>query len=277
LFKQRLITALILAPIAIAGIFFLNPFYFSLFIGFIISLGAWEWANLAGFEDSKLRVCYAGFIAFCLFISHFISAHIILGISVLWWVLAAVFIYLYPRNTQYWSAPITGLLLGILVLVPAWRGLVYLRSGTITISSDINTLLVILFIMLLVWGADVGAYFSGRAWGKRKLAPSVSPGKSWEGVWGGLCVCLLLAIAASSLYKFSLEHSISLILMSVVTAVVSVEGDLLESMFKRHRGIKDSSQLLPGHGGILDRIDSLTAAIPVFTFLLIQAGWLVNG
>jgi phosphatidate cytidylyltransferase len=277
LFKQRLITALILAPIAIAGIFFLSPFYFAFFIGLIICLGAWEWANLAGFSGSMLRVCYAGFIALFLFLSLLLPAKIVLGVSVLWWVLAAIFIYLYPRNTQYWSAPAVGLILGILVLVPAWRGLVYLRSGTITISSDINTLLVILFIMLLVWGADVGAYFSGRAWGRRKLAPSVSPGKSWEGVWGGLGVCLLLALAASVLFKFSLEHSISLILMSMLTAVVSVEGDLLESMFKRHRGIKDSSQLLPGHGGILDRIDSLTAAIPVFTFLLIQAGWLVNG
>jgi len=273
------LTALILAPLAIAAIFLLNPFYFSLFIGLIIILGGWEWANLSGASQPYFRIFYAFCIGLILYLGSELSIFIVLGVSVIWWVLALILLKRYPDSVRPWSPVIIRLLLGVLVLVPAWRGLVYLRSGTITISSstDISTLWVILYIMLLVWGADIGAYFSGKAWGSKKLAPSVSPGKSWEGVWGGLGVSLALAILVASIFNFNLTYSIELILISLVTVVVSIEGDLLESMLKRYRGIKDSSQLLPGHGGILDRIDSLTAAIPVFTLLILLAGWLVNG
>jgi phosphatidate cytidylyltransferase len=129
-------------------------------------------------------------------------------------------------------------------------------------------------MLLLVWAADVAAYFSGKTWGRRKLAPSVSPGKSWEGAWGGLSSSIVLAIAAALILSLPLRAAIILAVMSFATAVMSIFGDLTESMFKREAGLKDSSNLLPGHGGFMDRIDSLTAAVPIFTGFLLMAGWI---
>lgn len=122
---------------------------------------------------------------------------------------------------------------------------------------------------MLVWAADSGAYFSGRAFGKRKLAPKVSPGKSWEGVVGGLITALVLAFVFIHFSGDALvgERNITgFVILSVATVAISVLGDLTESMFKRESGVKDSSQLIPGHGGVLDRIDSLTAAVPFFSY-----------
>ena len=167
--------------------------------------------------------------------------------------------------------------MGLFVLLPAWVGLNHLRTGAFQFGDTANNLLVILYVFLLVWVADIGAYFAGRAFGKAKLAPRVSPGKSWAGVWGGLVAVGLLALVASLLVAASAQQTLLLILASLFTGLVSVLGDLLESMLKRFRGIKDSSQLLPGHGGIMDRIDSLTAAIPVFALIITLLGWLTTG
>jgi phosphatidate cytidylyltransferase len=122
--------------------------------------------------------------------------------------------------------------------------------------------------MVLVWGADIGAYFSGRAFGKRKLAPAVSPGKSWEGVYGGLALTLVITLVVGVVRDWSVKEIFLALLATAIVVFISVVGDLTESMFKRQAGIKDSSNLLPGHGGVLDRIDSLTAAIPIFAVLL---------
>jgi phosphatidate cytidylyltransferase len=132
--------------------------------------------------------------------------------------------------------------------------------------------------MLLIWGADTGAYFAGKAFGNAKLAPNVSPGKSWAGFWGGLATTGLIAVIFSFcvnkwLTEMSVDDFTLLAIITFVTAIISVMGDLVESMMKRHRGIKDSSQLLPGHGGVLDRIDSMAAAVPVFAFLIVFLGW----
>ena len=128
-------------------------------------------------------------------------------------------------------------------------------------------------MLLLVWGADIGAYFVGRALGRRKLAPNVSPGKSWEGVYGGMAVTAALALVFALWQQLSLSAGLALVALTLGVTLVSVLGDLLESMLKRHRGLKDSSALLPGHGGVLDRIDSLTAAVPVFALFFT---WLVQ-
>ncbi|WP_338036112.1 phosphatidate cytidylyltransferase [Halomonas binhaiensis] len=147
--------------------------------------------------------------------------------------------------------------------MPTWIGFNVLRdSGGVWL----------LFVLLLVWCADTGAYFFGRAFGKRKLAPKVSPGKSWEGVLGGMGVTAFLAVIFSLWQSLDLGATIVLVVVTLGVTLTSVLGDLLESMLKRHRGLKDSSQLLPGHGGILDRIDSLTAAVPVFALFF---SWLV--
>jgi phosphatidate cytidylyltransferase len=121
-----------------------------------------------------------------------------------------------------------------------------------------------LFVLLLIWAADTGAYFAGSRWGRRKLAPRISPGKSWEGLFGGLFLSLLIAAAAVPVLNLAWWQLPQLLMLVMVTVLVSIAGDLFESLMKRHAGAKDSSHLIPGHGGVLDRIDSLLAALPVF-------------
>lgn len=266
--KQRIITALILLPIALGGFFLLNGGDFALFIGFVVTLGAWEWARLAGLVAQPLRIAYAAVVAGGLMLLYLMPdlAPWVLGASVIWWALATWLVLTYPRSNELWSSAACRLLIGLLVLLPAWQGLVLLKHWPLG-----NWL--ILAVMVLVWAADIGAYFSGRAFGKRKLAPQVSPGKSWEGVYGGLVVSLLITLGVGLARGWGIGQILLGLLGAVVVVMSSVVGDLTESMFKRREGIKDSSNLLPGHGGVLDRIDSLTAAIPMFAVLLWAAEW----
>lgn len=274
--KTRIITALILAPIAIGGIFFLPPLGFALFTGAIITLGAWEWANMAGLTRQFARVAYAAAVALVLWLVY--QPHsAVLWLAVAWWFVCLLLVRSYPSGSASWSPVAVRMLMGLAVLVPAWVGLNVLRTGSFQFGGVDNNLLIILYVFCIVWVADIGAYFAGRAFGKAKLAPRVSPGKSWAGVWGGLAAVTVFALIVSWLANAGIEDSLLLVLASLVTGAVSVLGDLLESMLKRFRGIKDSSQLLPGHGGIMDRIDSLTAAIPVFALLISQLGWLTAG
>ncbi len=274
--KTRIITALILAPIAIGGIFFLPPLGFALFTGAIITLGAWEWANMAGLTRQFARVAYAAAVALVLWLVY--QPHsAVLWLAVAWWFVCLLLVRSYPSGSASWSPVAIRMLMGLAVLVPAWVGLNVLRTGSFQFGGVDNNLLIILYVFCIVWVADIGAYFAGRAFGKAKLAPRVSPGKSWAGVWGGLAAVTVFALIVSWLANAGIEDSLLLVLASLVTGAVSVLGDLLESMLKRFRGIKDSSQLLPGHGGIMDRIDSLTAAIPVFALLISQLGWLTAG
>ncbi|QBF25538.1 phosphatidate cytidylyltransferase [Pseudomonas tructae] len=266
--KQRIITALILLPIALGGFFLLNGVDFALFIGVVVTLGAWEWARLAGLVAQTLRVAYAAVVAGLLMLLYLMQelAPWVLGASVLWWGLATWLVLTYPRSSELWASAACRLLIGLLILLPAWQGLVLLKQWPLG-----NWL--IMAVMVLVWGADIGAYFSGRAFGKRKLAPQVSPGKSWEGVYGGLALSLVITAAVGLYRGWSVGELMLGLFGAAVVVLVSVVGDLTESMFKRRSGIKDSSNLLPGHGGVLDRIDSLTAAIPVFAVLLWAANW----
>lgn len=266
--KQRIITALVLLPIALGGFFLLDGADFALFIGLVVTLGAWEWARLAGLEAQVLRVAYAAVIAGLLMLLYLMPdlAPWVLGASVLWWGLATWLVMTYPRSSELWASAACRLLIGALILLPAWQGLVLLKHWSMG-----NWL--ILAVMVLVWGADIGAYFSGRAFGKRKLAPQVSPGKSWEGVYGGLALSLAITLGVGLVRYWSVGELLLGLFGAALIVMGSVVGDLTESMFKRRSGIKDSSNLLPGHGGILDRIDSLTAAIPLFAVLLWAADW----
>lgn len=266
--KQRIITALILLPIALCGFFLLDGANFALFIGLVVTLGAWEWARLAGLIAQGLRFAYAVVVAGLLMLLHLMPelAPWVLGVSVLWWALATWLVLTYPRTSELWASVACRLLIGLLVLLPAWQGLVLIKHWPLG-----NWL--IMAVMVLVWGADIGAYFSGRAFGKRKLAPQVSPGKSWEGVYGGLALSLVITAVVGVTREWSAGELILGLFGAAVVVLVSVVGDLTESMFKRRSGIKDSSNLLPGHGGVLDRIDSLTAAIPLFAVLLWAANW----
>lgn len=277
MFKQRVLTALVLAPIMIGGIFFLEQTPFALFIGLIATLGAWEWANIAGYEKSSGRIAYALFVAACLFVSAVFLAHhpdfviYFLAVGTLWWAVAFALVQRYPGGTRFWHARPIRALLGLCVLIPMWVGFVQLKQ------QDHSSLL-ILYVMFVIWGADTGAYFSGKRWGRSKLAPSVSPGKSWAGFWGGLATALLVALVFGvyvheTIRPVTFDNAWKLVVITLVTMIISVLGDLVESMMKRHRGIKDSSALLPGHGGVLDRIDSMAAAVPVFAFSMMALGW----
>lgn len=272
--KQRIITALILAPIVVGGLFFLPPAGFDIFTGLIMALGAWEWARMSGWDRQWQRIAYALVIVLLLFLVRPLPGLPLLILAALWWGGAQVLVARYPQAVSYWHPPLVRGLMGVAVLVPAWVGLVHLRIGNLQLGQLDNNLLLILYNLCIVWAADIGAYFAGRQFGKRKLAPRVSPGKSWAGVYGGLASVFLLALLVSQWAGCNPLQATGLILISLLTAMVSVLGDLFESMLKRHRGLKDSSQLLPGHGGIMDRIDSLTAAIPVFALCMSLSGWL---
>lgn len=255
--KQRVLTALVLAPLALAAVFLLPQVAFEIVLAVVFLYGSWEWGNLCRLALSA-RLVYLAVHAAALSIVAFVpgSQSLAIVLALLFWLAALLLVKGYPATAGYSRVPLR-LLMGLLVLVPAWYAVSALRAGE-------NGLTLLLMLLLLVWGADIGAYAAGKTWGRRKLLPAVSPGKTLEGAVGGLVACMLVGLGFAVWLELSLLASVSLVLLSLLTGMVSVLGDLLESMLKRERGIKDSGQLLPGHGGVLDRIDSLTAAAPVF-------------
>lgn len=266
--KQRIITALIMLPIALCGFFLLEGASFALFIGAVVVVGAWEWARMAQLGNPVAPFIYAAGIALVLMGLYHMpgAAPWVLMAAACWWVLAIFLVMTYPASSEHWAGRVAKLLIGLFILLPAWQGLVLIKQW------PLGNLL-ILAVMVLVWGADIGAYFSGKALGKRKLAPRVSPGKSWEGMFGGLLTCLVITGVVGLVRGWSLHELLLGLGGAAVVVLISVVGDLTESMFKRKSGMKDSSNLLPGHGGVLDRIDSLTAAVPVYALLLWAVGW----
>jgi phosphatidate cytidylyltransferase len=266
--KQRFVTAVVLAAVFIGVLLFCPPQVFNLFIVAVAAIAAWEWANLCHLTQRKMRLVYtcamlilAAGLWLLMRNTALVSLQQLLVITCVWWAVALLWVQGYPSSAVFWQWPWVRILMGMLVLVPCLLSLVYLR-----VSSDGQ--LMVIGVVLLVAVADIGAYFSGRALGRHKLAPQVSPGKSWEGVAGGLVAVTVLGLV----YAFARDLDARVVLAIVLpAALVSVVGDLLESMLKRFRGVKDSGQLLPGHGGVLDRIDGLTAAAPVFTLAVITA------
>ncbi|WP_299183075.1 phosphatidate cytidylyltransferase [uncultured Neptuniibacter sp.] len=258
--KQRILTAVILAPLALMGVFLLPLEQFIFLLDGAILLAAWEWANLAGIRQSSLRSAYVVLMACVIFLCHafyeVLPVHAVLFTSLIAWLVALYWVVQYPKS-EGWSKEWQRGVIGYLVLLPCWFAFVSMKA-----TENGEVLIVLLF--LLVWGADVGAYFSGKRFGCNKLAPDVSPGKTREGLYGGLVTCLVVAVGFAVYMDLSATQTALMILLSLLTGLISVLGDLFESMLKRFRGIKDSSQLLPGHGGVLDRIDSLTAAAPLF-------------
>ena len=271
--KQRLLTAAILIPLVVWGILFLSTSIISWILALFVLVGGWEWARLIGFTAPVTRIAYALLVAMALwltqlFVSSFESAVLtVLLLSGLWWLIGISMVFRYRGEVGLSGrARFFGSFIGLLVLVPTWLALVHLHGY----SSHGPAL--VLFLMVLIWGADSGAYFVGRKWGKRKLAPYVSPGKSIEGVAGGTVTSVLIAVIGMVLLDMPLASALWFIPLCFVVILFSVMGDLFESQFKRRAGVKDSGQLLPGHGGVLDRIDSLTTAAPIFTLGLILLG-----
>ena len=264
--RQRIITGTILAPLVIAGFVLLDHLWFAVMIGFIVSLAAWEWARLAGEQRQVGRVMYALLVMLLLVgLYHLdLKPYILLLPALGWWSLATVMILRYPGGRSLRTGSLA-LLYGLLVLLPAWYGLVWLRNQE-------GGLLLLLTVVIMVWAADIGAYFAGKTFGRRKLLPKVSPGKTLEGLLGGVVLTQILIVATMLYLDWSVQSMLLGMLGTLLVVLFSVVGDLTESLFKREQGLKDSSNLLPGHGGIMDRIDSLTAAVPLFSL-----GWYLFG
>ncbi|MGK2960345.1 MAG: phosphatidate cytidylyltransferase [Candidatus Malihini olakiniferum] len=276
--KYRLIAALILIPLVIAALFMLPPGGFALVTLAVCMLAAWEWGQFAGLGSSAQRLSLAficgallALIAFLLPKYHYsvylLPIRISLWLSLVWWCSALLLVLSYPGSAWLWrSSKVLRLLFGVLTIIPFFLGIVALRQHHYN-SNPFFGAWWLLYVMLLVWSADSGAYMFGKLFGKHKLAPKVSPGKTWEGLIGGLATSAVISLLFSDCAPLWVAPYM-LVICSVIAVLAAVLGDLTESMLKREAGIKDSSYLIPGHGGVLDRIDSLTTAIPVFACLV---------
>tara|TARA_Y100001933_G_scaffold253732_2_gene294383 strand:- start:33 stop:827 length:795 start_codon:yes stop_codon:yes gene_type:complete len=260
LLRSRIITALVLAPLVIAAIYLLPLYGFALAFWLIAAAGAWEWAGLAGVSGAAGRAVYvailAGLAGAVWTVPDYWTHVLWLGVG--FWICAALAVLSYPRGAGLSVHPLIALPAGLVAALAAWMALVVVRA-------EPGGATWVLWLLFLVWAADIGAYFAGRRFGRRKLAPRVSPGKTWEGLAGGVAVSL--AVTVAMLWPMGAFTPVWIPLI-VLLVGVSVFGDLFESVMKRSRGVKDSGSLLPGHGGALDRIDSVIAALPVFALLL---------
>ncbi len=253
--RKRIVTAAVLIALLLAVLFWLPAAATVALLTVVVLMGAWEWSAFLKWTDPLPRAGYVALIAVLLPAAWRVTRtpaglEALLGAALLWWLVALAWIVAAPRRVRPWSAGLAGLL----SLVPAWLALARLRLQTADGAEWV------LFALLLVWMADIGAYFCGRRFGRRRLAPAVSPGKTWEGALGGLAASGIVAVAGGAWFRLPLEQFLVLCLAAVAFSIV---GDLTESLLKRFAGMKDSGTLFPGHGGVMDRIDSVTGAVPV--------------
>lgn len=259
--KTRIITGTLLVSVLLVVLFWMPPSATLIVLGALVLIGAWEWSAFLRISNVGLRALYVALIGVLLYLSWQLTApvarlHAVLAVTVAWWIVALVWVALAPRRVASWSAAIAG----ALALVPAWLALSRLRLDYIRGAEWV------LFVFLLVWMADIGGYVFGRRYGRLRLAPNVSPGKTWEGALGGVALSTLVAVAGSAWFNMPLARFLPLCFAVVAFSIV---GDLTESLLKRFAGVKDSGTLFPGHGGVMDRIDSVTAAAPILLFGLI--------
>jgi phosphatidate cytidylyltransferase len=232
--------------------------------GLFIAAGAWEWSGFLGLAGRPPRVVYVLVIAGLALATRVFFADgqdflRLMQFSACWWLLALLWLLIAPRRTRTWGIALAG----PLALVPAWAALTHM------VELWPRGAQWVLFTLTLAFAADTGAYFAGHAYGRVKLAPQVSPGKTWEGVVGGMVFAAVVGYAGSRWFGLNPAGFVPLCLAA---AAFSVVGDLTESMFKRAAGLKDSGRLFPGHGGVLDRVDGVLAATPVMCLGLIWLG-----
>ncbi len=269
---QRVVTSFALLALILSAVFILPASLFYLFILLVMGIAAWEWSSLAGMSNTIYRALYVTVLLAAMVASTHKAAPINLffSMAIVCWLMALLFICIYPAGQIFWSKKATLIVAGLPLFIPGWLAFFVLRNQS-------NHEFHILLLFFLVAAADIGAYFAGRTFGKYKLAVRVSPNKTWEGFAGGVLACTLLIVIAVLLFSEQLPEMNSirwfkLVIMGLLIAAFSVVGDLFESMVKRNRDVKDSGTILPGHGGILDRIDGLTAAAPLYAMCLIQLG-----
>lgn len=275
---QRIITASVLAPLVVLAIFMLPHAYFSLVWGVVLLFAAWEWANLADVKSVLGKIAFLFALLIPMLFLHFWTQllealaqltnwpeirtysgviELLMVPAVIFWLWAMLKIR--KSGADLLESKLSKgkkLLIGGFVLTSAWLFL----SRLLVLEEPAMTL----YLFLLIWAADIGAYFAGKRFGTTKLAIDISPGKTLEGMYGALFAAVIMGLCFTLYFQFSVLSIIDFILLSVITVLVSIYGDLFFSAAKRIRGVKDSGTLLPGHGGLLDRLDSIIAAIPVF-------------
>ncbi|NVJ48795.1 MAG: phosphatidate cytidylyltransferase [Gammaproteobacteria bacterium] len=290
--KQRVITALLLLPLVAVLLFVLQLPEFAAALVIVAYVMAWEWARLANIQDNLYRSFYAmvtSLIALGVWYlapalefwpsTWFIEWHLTSTLVVYWsaiaaWAVAILMMLLSKRHRSFWAQQRwPRLLLGTVIILGFWVSAIAIRGASTLIEPHKGAFL-LLFMLLLIWGADVGGYLFGKLWGKRKLAPSISPGKTWEGFFGGVVLSGCVAVLGIHFLALPVPNYGLVALVVLLIAVVSVLGDLFESLLKRQVQIKDSSNLLPGHGGILDRLDSTLAVAPFFVLFATWLGWM---
>ena len=275
--QQRVITAVIIGIAFLALVLLSSPPWFAILSGAVFLIAAWEWSDLAGWSGKSSRasmvVCLVLLSLAWYFFPQYLAKQMDLGfffgiswllntlyVTLLFWFFALVVIIYYPTSAAIISNPWINSLFGIFLLLPTWTSLNIIKS-----ERPYGAL--ILLVVAMIAMADIGAYFAGVRFGKHKLAPQVSPGKSWEGVAGGVLFNILFVAGLGYYFGWTKTQGSKLALVAIAVTAASIVGDLFESMIKRQRGVKDSGTILPGHGGILDRIDGWMAAVPVFTLL----------
>ncbi len=273
--KLRILTALVLMPLVILAVLWLPHRWFTVVLTAILLLGAWEWAYIAGLKTTSRRVSFlvgAGVLftvlTWVLHANTNAINYLLLPIFIAW-VIAFIGVVRVNTNPALLGAArgvLFNIVCGYLILAGTFIGLIGIRQYQAQGPQ------LLLLLLILIWVADSAAYFTGRALGKHKLAVHVSPGKSWEGVIGALLATIVTVYIVSQYLNHTATEQIRFQLVCLLSVAFSILGDLTESLFKRLAGIKDSGQILPGHGGIMDRIDSLTAAAPVFLLGLSVAG-----
>lgn len=275
---QRILTALVLVPLVVWGTLKLSADYFALVYGLVILVAAWEWTNLMGYRSALQRSLFLASLIFAMLFIHYWTmvlevaaqttnwpeirfysglVEFLMIPPVIWWVFIMVILRNHPDELlklqlktkhKFW--------IGWFILLAGWMFLSRLH----TIEAPEMTL----YFFILIWAADISAYFVGRKYGSTKLSPDISPGKTVAGFYGALASALVCAIGFGLYYQAVLMSFADVVMLSVMTVLISIYGDLFFSLAKRIAGIKDSGSILPGHGGILDRLDSVIAAAPVF-------------
>ena len=261
---KRILTASIIAPIAVFGILVLTQTSFALVVGLMLIISSWEYCNLIQIKHLAGKALYALIILLATyFLSNAPSNLTILYAAASWWLIALIWVSIFPKGS---------LLLRKNLLVKLVNGLfIFVPMAIALMALHLLDPILVLFLLILIWAADIGAYFAGKLFGKTKLCPSVSPGKTLEGVFGGAALAQVVAI----LYVYISSQApllgdfLIFSFIALVVTLVSVLGDLFESVLKRIAEVKDSGNMLPGHGGILDRIDSLTSSAPIFFLLIV--------
>lgn len=281
--KTRVLAALVMAPAVIAAVLLLPTGWLMLVSAVVFLLALWEWLRLSGLEDtlarSMLLACNLALMVALVWGSKSHHTHnlplfqLIIVLGVLWWWLALLWLKHFGFSSRIeGNARILKLVAGTAAIIPAWCALAVVHAASPHGPGWL------LLVLLLVWAADSGAYFTGRSFGGRwfggrKLAPRISPNKTLEGLAGGVGLAMLVALVGAWLLGAPAPQWPAIIGVAAVTVLFSVAGDLFESLLKRHAGMKDSGTLIPGHGGVLDRVDSVLAALPIFALGKIWLGF----